>query len=180
MAKDSKLKPYLKRLLVVATLSIVFVTAFNEITFMLQKDEYDRAPQTITLVIPAGTAERVEAGEDVPSIPDEMVFVLGDLLEIKNEDTVNHQLGPIWVPPGSTGSLVMEQAENYAFSCSFQTSRYLGLDVRQPTTIGTRMIALGLAAPTVTTLVFIYSLLVIPVKPRQTSEEESIPPTAVA
>lgn len=179
MPKDSKFKPYLKRLLIVAALCVVLVIAFNEITFLLQKDEYDRAPQTVTLVIPPGTAERVESGEDVPSIPDEMVFVLGDVLEIKNEDTVSHQLGPIWVPAGSTGSLVMEQAENYAFSCSFQTSRYLGLDVRQPTTTGTKLIALGLAAPTVTTLVFIYSLLIFPVKPNPDAAWEREPQSAV-
>ena len=171
--KASTLRPYLIRLGVVFAISLLFVVAFNEISFLLQKDQYDRAPQTVSLTIPEGTAKRVEAGEDTASLPAEMVFVLGDVLEVRNEDNVPHQLGPIWVPPGSTGSLVMEQAQNLVLSCSFQTSRYLGLDVRQPTTLGTRLTAVGLAAPTMTALVFIYSLLIFPVKtPEKTPAAE--------
>jgi hypothetical protein len=159
---NPKVRPYLIRLGIVFLISLAFVVAFNEITFLMQKDKDDRAPQTFTIVIPAGTAERIEAGEDIPSIPSEMVFVLGDTLEVINEDSVSHQLGPIWVPAGTSSKLVMEVAENLAYSCSFQTSRYLGLDVRQPTTFGTRLIAVGLAAPTMTALLFIYSILVFP------------------
>lgn len=165
MKNQPLVRSYLIRLGMVFAISLAFVIAFNEISFLLQKDQYDRAPQTISLVIPAGTAEQIEAGEDVTSIPSEMVFVLGDVLEVRNEDSVDHQLGPIWVPPGTTGRLVMKQAENLAYSCSFQTSRYLGLDVRQPTTLGTRLTAVGLGAPTLTALIFIYSLLVFPINP---------------
>jgi len=158
----SKARLYLKRLLIVFTICLVFVLAFNEITYMLQKDQYDRAPQTIHLVIPAGTADRVTAGGEVPSIPKEMVFMLGDTLQVKNEDIVAHQLGPVWVPPGGTSSLKMEQADKYAYHCSFASSQYLGLDVRQPTTLGIRLTALAFATPTMTALIFLYSLLVFP------------------
>lgn len=164
MADNFQLRPYLIRLLIVVAISVVLTAAFNEGSYWLQKDKYDRAPKTIQLVIPAGTAERVAAGEDVPAIPKEMVFVLGDTLEVKNEDNATHQLGPIFVPPGTTGSLIMEQAENLAYSCSFATSRYLGLDIRQPTTFGTRVTALAIAAPTTAVLLYLYSLLVFPVK----------------
>lgn len=175
MSKQSRFRPYLVRLLLVSAISLVFVTAFNEISYLIQKDKHDRAPQTIQLIIPAGTSQRVEAGEDVPDIPPEMVFVLGDVLEVKNEDSVPHQIGPIWVPPASTGRLVMEQADKLSYSCSFQTSRYLNLDVRQPTTLGTRLAALALSAPTMASLLFIYSLLVYPVK----SVQEAQPSSAV-
>jgi len=164
MKNKSTIRPYINRLIIVFLISVVLVTLFNEGAYMLQKEKYDRAPQTIELTIPAGTAARVEAGEDVPSIPQEMVFVLGDTLHVTNNDSVSHQLGPVWVPAGSTASLVMKQAEKFSYSCSFATSRYLGLDVRQPTTLGTRLTALGLAAPTMTVLFFIYSILIFPVK----------------
>jgi hypothetical protein len=160
----SKAHLYLKRLLIVFVICLVFVLAFNEITYMLQKDQFDRQPQTIQLVIPAGTADRVAAGEAVPSIPKEMVFMLGDTLQVKNEDVVAHQLGPIWVPPGGTSSLKMEQADKYAYHCSFASSQYLGLDVRQPTTLSIRLTGLAFAAPTMTALIFLYSLLVFPVE----------------
>ena len=164
MGDNFQLRPYLIRLLIVVGISLILTAAFNEGSYWLQKDKYDRAPKTIQLVIPAGTAARVAAGEDVPSIPQEMVFVLGDTLEVKNEDSATHQLGPIWVPPGTTGSIIMAQAENLAYSCSFATSRYLGLDVRQPTTLGTRFTALAIAAPTTAVLFYLYSLLIFPIK----------------
>jgi len=163
MNKPTRFKPYLVRFAIVLAISATIVGLFNEVSFILQKDKYDRAPETIQIVIPYGTAEKVEAGEDVVSIPDEMVFVIGDVLEVKNNDGVSHQLGPIWVPSGATGRLVMEEIDKLAYSCSFQTSRYLGLDVRAPTTISTRMTGLILATPTMTALIFIYSLVVFPV-----------------
>jgi hypothetical protein len=160
------MRPYLLRLGIIFALSLAFVIIFNEVTFRLQKDETDRAPKTVQLVIPAGTADRIEAGEQVLDI-EEMQFVLGDVLEVVNHDSASHQLGPVWVPPGSTGKLVMEQADKFAYSCSFQTSQYLGLDVRQPTTLGTRLVGISFATPTMTALIFIYSLAAFPIKPEE-------------
>jgi len=168
MKKKNTIRPYINRLIIVFLISVVLVALFNEGSYLLQKEKYDRAPQTIELTIPDGTAARVEAGEDVPAIPEEMIFVLGDTLQVTNHDTVSHQLGPIWVPAGGTASLVMKQAQKFAYSCSFATSRYLGLDVRQPTTLGTRLTGLGLAAPTMTALFFIYSVLIFPINTSQT------------
>ncbi len=164
MSAKSGLRPYLNRFLLVFAVSVVFTAGFNEVTYLLQKDQNDRAPKTIQLVIPAGTAKKVQAGEPVPSIPAEMVFVLGDVLEVKNEDNVSHQLGPIWVPPGSTGSLKMELASNLAYHCSFSISRYLNLDVRLPTTAGDRLVAVAIAAPTLSVLLFVYGILVYPIR----------------
>jgi len=163
-------RPYLKRLLITLILSLVIVGAINEGFYLLQKEKTDRAPKTVQLVIPKGTAERVAAGEPVPSLPEAMVFVVGDVLEVKNEDVVQHQLGPIWVPAGSTGRLALETADKHSYSCSFSLSRYLGVDVRQATTLGTRLTALGIAAPTMTVFLFIYGLLAFPIQPREKSK----------
>jgi len=172
METSAKYKPYLVRLGIVFTISVVLVVVFNEIVYRFQKTEYDRAPKTINLVIPEGTAKRIEAGEPVTDIPAEMVFVLGDVLNVKNEDMVSHQLGPIWVPPGASGSLVMERANNYSYACSFQNTQYLGLDVRQPTTLGTRLIGVGLAAPTLAALMFLYSIVLLPVDKQKKTREK--------
>lgn len=173
MKNQEVLRPYIKRLVLVVALSVVAVILFNEGAFLLQKDEYDRAPRTVQLIIPDGTAEKVAEGEEVPSIPAEMVFVIGDVLEVVNLDTVSHNLGPVWVPPGSTGKLVMEQAQDFQYSCSFQPTRYLGLDVRQPTTLSTRITAILIAAPTVAVLGFLYSLLMFPLD-KNKKEKKSI------
>jgi hypothetical protein len=161
--KDKNYRPYFLRLLLVFAIVLVVVIAINEGTYMLQKDREERPPKTVELVIPAGTADRVAAGQSVSTIPESMVFMMGDTLVVKNEDTVDHQLGPVWVPPGSTASLALEKPNKYAYSCSFIPSKYLGLDVRQATTIGVRLTALAISAPTVTALIFIYSLLVFPI-----------------
>ncbi len=164
LAAAARRRPYLTRLLLTLTFSVVFVALFNEATYLLQKEDFDRLPKTIQLVIPSGTAAQVAAGASVPGIPEEMVFVLGDVLEVKNEDVQAHTLGPLWVPPGGTASLVMEEPNKYSYSCSFQPSQYLGLDVRQGTTLATRITAMLLAAPTLTALLFIYSVAVWPIQ----------------
>jgi hypothetical protein len=74
-------------------------------------------------------------------------------------------LGPLWIPPHSKASLVLDAADRYAYSCSFQTSRYLGLNVKQPTTWQTRLLALGFTVPATTAFFFIYSLALWPINP---------------
>jgi hypothetical protein len=157
-------RAYLKRLSLVFIVVLVVVIGINEGAYLLQKDKDDRAPKTIELVIPAGTAEEVAAGQNVSSLSDHMVFMMGDTLVVKNEDSVDHQLGPVWVPPNSTARLPLIKPDKYAFTCSFVPSKILGLDVRQPTTLGIKLTALAISAPTVTVLIFLYSLLVYPVK----------------
>lgn len=157
-------RPYLIRLAIVMVISTLIAIAVNEGTFLLQREVYDRPPQTFTLVIPAGAGEQVAAGKDPVGVPEEMIFVVGDKLVVVNQDSVAHELGPIYVPPGATGSMVMDVAENLAYSCSFQSDGYLGLDVRRATTLTTRLIGLGLTAPTLGILIFLYSLVALPVK----------------
>lgn len=159
--------PYVVRLAITILISVVVVAAVNEGAFLLQKEKHDRAPKTIQMVIPAGTAERLAEGESIDSIPEKMVFVMGDVLEVVNQDVVAHQLGPVWVPAGATGHLELNEPNRYAYSCSFSTNRYLGLDVRKPTNLATRLAALALAAPPTAAFLFLYGLLVFPIKPAQ-------------
>jgi hypothetical protein len=157
--------PYVIRFIKIFLVSLVFVFAITEFTFKVQNYNIDRGPKVIELVIPAGTAARVEKGENVPSIPDEMIFVLGDVLQVRNEDNVTHELGPVLVPAGSVGSMPMDLAESITISCSFNASNYLGVDVRTPTTLQTRLVALSFAVPSTAIIAFFYSLAYRPVFP---------------
>jgi hypothetical protein len=159
--------PYLVRFVITILISVVVVAAINEGAYLFQKEKHDRPPKTIQMVIPAGTAGRLAEGESIDSIPEKMVFVTGDVLEVINQDAVSHQLGPVWVPAGATGRLELNEPNRYAYSCSFSTSRYLGLDVRQPTGLDTRLSALALAAPPTAAFLFLYGLLVFPIKPAE-------------
>lgn len=158
----AQILPYLKRLLIASLLAGLFVGGINEAAHLLLKENTDRAPRTVEIVIPEGTADRVAAGEEIQSIPEEMVFVVGDRLQVINQDSTDHELGPLYIPAGSSASLRMENESQYVLGCSFQSSRYLGFDVRSRTTARSRLQAFGLAAPPTAMFFFVYSLLIYP------------------
>jgi hypothetical protein len=168
------IKKGLIRLLVTFIAALALVWIGSEVAFYFLREGTDRVPEQIELVIPAGTAARVEAGEPVPAIPDELTFVLGDTLVVRNEDVVDHQLGPLWIPPQKKASLVLDAAQRYAYACSFKTTRYLGLNVKQATTWQTRLVALAFAVPPTTMFFFLYSLVVWPIKTQ--SKSNDVPP----
>jgi hypothetical protein len=178
MSKNSQYRPYLKRLALIFSVCLVLVTAFNEITYLFQKDSADRTPQIIQIIIPAGTARRVAAGEPVPSIPPGLTFVAGDVLEVINQDQTDHQLGPLWVPAGSTASLAMDVPEKLSVACTFQADKVFDLEVRSVTTYGDRIKALALSVPTTTALVFLYSLAAAPIEGKASQKKNAQPPAA--
>lgn len=55
-------------------------------------------------VIPAGTADRIAAGERVEVVPGEIRARVGDAIRIVNRDRVAHALGPWFVGPGEVVS----------------------------------------------------------------------------
>ncbi len=162
---------YLIRLAVILLISLIAMLIVIEGAYLIQRDETDRAPKTVQIIVPPGTAQRVEAGEVVDLLPENSVFVIGDVLEVVNQDSVDHQLGPIWVPAGSVGRVVLEEANKFSYSCSFTPTRYLGLDVRKPTTLKTRLTGLFISVPTTAAFLFIYSLALYPVKPKSNKGE---------
>ena len=162
---NASTRPYILRAIVILAISTFIALAINEGVYFFQREDYDRGPQTVKILIPEGTADKVAQGDELPTLPESMVFVVGDVIEVKNEDVVDHQLGPIWVPPGTTGSLVLEEANKFSYTCSFSPTNYFGLDVRQPTTLATRLTGLMISAPSMAVFLFIYSFLVFPIKP---------------
>lgn len=118
------------------------------------------------LTIPNGTAEQVARGEQPASIPANMVFVVGDTLIVRNEDAVDHKLGPLWIPANSSAQLSLDEEENLAFECSFQPGNYLGLDVHQPLTWSTRLFGVSYVGIPMGILIALYSF-VIPVKKKE-------------
>lgn len=160
----ANLRPYLQRFLFSLLIAVFFVGLVNEVAHLVLKEDTDRPPQTVTLIIPAGTAQRVALGESQPDIPDNLSFVVGDTLEVVNQDTESHELGPLFIPAGTTASLAMDSASSYTFGCSFQPSRYLDFDIQQPTTFAARLKALTLATPPTLAFIFLYSFLLFPLK----------------
>jgi len=148
----------LKRLLIALGIGLVFGVAISEIPFVFLR-ETARPPKNIVLTIPNGTAEQVARGEQPPAIPENMIFVVGDVLIVKNEDAVDHKLGPLWIPAKSSAQLSLEQEEKLAFECTFQPGNYFGLDVYEPLTIGTRLSGILFAGLPMAVLIALYSLI---------------------
>ena len=156
-------KDLLLRMLLFLVLGILAAAAISEVSFRLQGDTTSRDPQTILLVIPAGTAAKVAQGQNV--IPAGQTFMVGDTLQVKNEDSVTQTLGPLVIPPGSSASMKLDQVGSLSYTCSFQPARYYGIEVQQGLTFGMRLEASLLAGIPLGVLLGVYSLVVKPLKP---------------
>lgn len=147
-----------KRIQFSLLLGIIIGGVLSEVSFLLLR-ETSRAPKTILLVIPVGTAEQIVNGEAPPDIPKSMTFVVGDTLVIRNDDSVQHQMGPLWIPAGASAQLSLTAEENLAYECSFQPGNTFGLDVHQPVTIWTRLYGILFAGIPLGVLIAIYSFV---------------------
>jgi plastocyanin len=78
-----------------------------------------RAPQTITYVIPPGTAERMQSGQLVDDvIPEYLDLVVGDTIVVENQDETTHQFGPIVVRAGETTDVTFFEPGRYQGACT--------------------------------------------------------------
>ena len=137
-----------------------FIISEGTFAFLNNKQSVSRDSQRVDMVIPYGTAAQVAAGVYNRSLPSDLVLVEGDILVVKNEDIVDHQLGPIWVPAGTSGVLELTTANKYAYQCSFQPTKIQGVEVRQRINMRTRVEGvLAVALPTGMMLA-IYSSLI--------------------
>jgi len=158
----------IKRIVFSMLIGIAVGAAISEFSFVFLQ-ETARPPREVVLAIPAGTAQQVARGEQPPSIPLDMVFVVGDVLVVKNEDNVDHVLGQLWIPANSSASLALNEEQNMAFECSFQAGNYFGLDVRQPLTLGTRVYGILYAGIPLGILIAVYSFVIPPGKKENAS-----------
>jgi len=155
-------KASIGRVLLFMLIGVVAAAIISELAHRLLGDSSLRDPQTIMLVIPPGTADKVAQGKSV--LPAGQVFVVGDVLEVKNEDSVTQTLGPLVIPPGSSASMKLDQVGSLSYTCSFQPAKYYGIEVQQALTLSMRIQAALLAGLPLGMIVGIYSLVVKPPK----------------
>jgi hypothetical protein len=144
-------------------LGLLIGVLISEVPFLFLRDTA-RSPREITLTIPEGTSARVARGEQPPSIPENMTFVVGDTLIVTNEDSVDHKLGPLWIPANTSARLSLDEEANFAYECSFQPGNYLGLDVREPLTPSTRIFGIVYVGLPMAILIALYSFVIAPKK----------------
>jgi hypothetical protein len=158
-------KKLVLRMLICLLIGILLAGVGSEVAFRLQGENISRAPQTIELTIPPGTAQKVAQGESI--LPASQNFVVGDTLLVHNQDSTTHNLGPLIIPAGSSASMNFNKAGNLDYTCSFQPTQYYGLDIQPALTLSTRLQASLVAGIPLGILLGVYSLVLIPMKPKE-------------
>ncbi len=151
-------------------IGILLAFVMTELTYRFQVKSQDRDSKQLRLVIPMGTANLIMAGGESPSIPTEMTIVVGDVLIVENQDDADHQLGPLFIPRGAIAKLTFNKPENLAYACTFTPDKYLGLEIKQPLTIATRITGVFSAGIPLGTLIALY--LVFAIRPGLQKEAE--------
>jgi hypothetical protein len=157
-------KALLLRFLFGLVVGILVAIPFTELTFRWQGNNTSRPPKTVEIDIPAGAHEKVDAGQSV--LPQDIFFVVGDVLLVRNHDSVVHTLGPLVIPPQSSATMSLNKLGDLSFVCSFQPTKYEGLNVTAPLTLGTRLEGIIIAGFPLGMLVALYSLILRPLKKR--------------
>lgn len=165
----SPISQVFKRIGIALAVGMLFGFLLNEISFQFVK-ESNRAPMTVRLTIPEGTSEQLSQGGNALELPEEMTFVVGDVLLVENQDVVSHQLGPLWIPAGAEASLTLDQEENFIYTCTFNATNFFGLDVREPVTIWTRISGMFFSGVPLTAILALYSFVMWPI----TKPEEAV------
>lgn len=73
-------------------------------------------------LIPAGTADRIEAGEEVEIVPQELVMETGESIRIVNDDDVGHVVGVFYVGAGETLTQRFDTPGELSGECSVHPS----------------------------------------------------------
>jgi hypothetical protein len=87
----------------------------------------------LVIVIPDGTAERIAAGETDSTPPHRIEMVVGvqDVLVIRNEDTVWHQVGPYRIAPGRTLTQRFSQPGVIRQACTITPGQQVEIVIRE-------------------------------------------------
>ncbi len=159
----------LKRIGLSMLVGLVMGVIVSEVSFSLLNNGTTRPPKTVQLDIPAGTAAGLKQGQANANIPSSMTFVVGDTLFVSNHDSVAHQLGPLFIPSGSTASMNLASEQGYSLLCSFEPSKYLQLTVLPPLTLSTRIIGVLEAGLNVGFLIAVYAVFAMPAPKKVTA-----------
>lgn len=87
------------------------------------------APDQVVITIPAGTGDRMAAGENVNLLPPDLNFKLRDHLIVVNNDDQVHQVGPFTVAPGDRLDKEFSEAATIEGFCSLHPSGRITINI---------------------------------------------------
>jgi len=88
-----------------------------------------QSSETVTFIIPPGTQEKLETGEQVVDFPNEITINVGDTIVIENQDDAVHAFGPFTILPHTTLTKRFETAKVYENTCTFHQDKQMKLVV---------------------------------------------------
>jgi hypothetical protein len=80
-------------------------------------------------VIPAGTAAAIERGEKPTLIPRRLDAKVGEVIRIRNQDTIGQQIGPFYVGAGETLTQRFASPGEFTGECAVHPSGRFTLHV---------------------------------------------------
>lgn len=90
-------------------------------------------PNEFRIVIPAGTGDLIDAGQDPGIIPEEIRLKLGqkDILTIVNNDLVDHVVGPFFIRAGESLRQTFRTVAVYVGGCSIHQDQQVQIIVEE-------------------------------------------------
>jgi plastocyanin len=82
-------------------------------------------------LIPAGTAERITAGETVEILPAQLAVHVGEVIRIVNDDSAGHFVGIFFVGPGETVTQRFASPGDFSGLCTIHPSGQITLTVSE-------------------------------------------------
>ena len=112
-------------------LTIAILFAFALTAAGCSSAESDDAAETTTTfatgtiyryVVPAGTGDAIDRGEEVDVMPSLLEIKVGDAIEIVNEDDRGHNIGLFFVGVGETVNQVFPSVAEFSDVCSVSST----------------------------------------------------------
>lgn len=104
MTEESPERPasQLGKMLLIGAALTAIVVLFVMLLATEDKKTGEQDGRTHSFVVPAGTGDRLDRGEEIEIVPRTLEVKVGDSLIIRNDDSRTHTVGPVVVRAGET------------------------------------------------------------------------------
>ncbi len=117
--------------LLVLLLATSFLVACSEENSGFSVGSAGDGPADYSFLIPAGAGERFDAGDPLEILPQDLPVVVGEVIEIVNEDDRGHLVGPFYVAAGETFRHSFASPGEFVGICTVHESGRITLTVTE-------------------------------------------------